>query len=58
MAKNLARSLHWVDVRSIEMKKAILGFLSVLLVFASVWGVNSLNGRSRSRQRSDTTMWV
>lgn len=40
------------------MKKAILGFLSVLLIFASLWGVSSLSGRSRSQQKSDTTMWV
>jgi CHASE3 domain sensor protein len=40
------------------MKKAILAFLSILLVFASFWGANSLNQKARGRQKTDTSMWV
>jgi CHASE3 domain sensor protein len=40
------------------MKKAILGFLSILLVFASLWGANNLSQKARSRQKTDATMWV
>jgi hypothetical protein len=40
------------------MKKAILGLLSILLVFASFWGASNLSQKTRGGQKTDTTMWV
>jgi hypothetical protein len=40
------------------MKKTLVGLLSFVLVFASLWGINTRAQRPKSRQSTDTTLWV
>jgi hypothetical protein len=40
------------------MKKFLLGLLSIVLLFASFWGVNGRGQRSRPGRGSDQSLWV
>lgn len=44
--------------RATQMKRMILGFLSIALILTSFWGMNSRSQRPRPRETPDTGLWV